>query len=72
MVAMEGSAEGGFGVVATARLTWLAGWPYGHVTGSWFVVPGAGTGELTGLRGDGGFDAPLGQHAEARIDYWFS
>jgi hypothetical protein len=43
----------------------------GHVVGSWFVVPGSGTGELAGLRGEGGFDAQLGQHAEARIDYWF-
>jgi Protein of unknown function (DUF3224) len=40
----------------------------GHVAGSWFVVPGSGTGELAGLRGEGGFDAQLGQHAEARID----
>jgi hypothetical protein len=43
----------------------------GHVVGTWFVVAGSGTGELGGLRGEGGFDAQLGQHAEARIDYWF-
>ena len=43
----------------------------GHVLGSWFVVAGSGTGELTGLRGEGGFDAQLGQHAEAHLDYWF-
>jgi uncharacterized protein DUF3224 len=43
----------------------------GHVVGSWFVVAGSGTGELAGLRGEGGFDAQLGQHAKARIDYWF-
>lgn len=43
----------------------------GHVTGTWFVVPSSGTGELATLRGEGGFDAQLGQHAEARLDYSF-
>lgn len=28
----------------------------------WFVLDGSGTGELAGLRGDGGFTAALGQH----------
>jgi len=41
------------------------------VTGSWFVVPGSGTGELTGLRGEGGFTAVLGQNADIHLDYWF-
>ena len=41
------------------------------VSGSWFVVPGSGTGELRGLRGDGGFTAELGQHAKITLDYWF-
>jgi hypothetical protein len=43
----------------------------GHVVGRWFVVPGSGTGDLAGLRGEGGFDAQLGQHAQAHLDYWF-
>jgi Protein of unknown function (DUF3224) len=43
----------------------------GTVTGEWFVVPGSGTGELSGLRGDGGFTADLGQHASITLDYWF-
>lgn len=43
----------------------------GAVTGTWFVVVGSGTGDLVGLRGEGGFEAVLGQHAEASIDYWF-
>ncbi len=30
---------------------------------TWFVVPGSGTGELTGLRGEGGFEAKRGEHA---------
>jgi len=41
------------------------------VSGSWFVVPESGTGELRGLRGDGGFTAELGQHAKITLDYWF-
>ena len=41
------------------------------VSGHWFVVPGSGTAELTGLRGDGGFTAELGQHASITLDYWF-
>jgi hypothetical protein len=42
-----------------------------EVTGEWFVVPGSGTGELSGLRGEGGFAAALGQHASISLDYWF-
>jgi hypothetical protein len=41
------------------------------VKGDWFVVPGSGTGELTGLRGEGGFEAKLGEHASITLDYWF-
>jgi Protein of unknown function (DUF3224) len=41
------------------------------VSGSWFVVPGSGTGELSGLRGEGGFTAELGQGADITLDYWF-
>jgi uncharacterized protein DUF3224 len=41
------------------------------VSGSWFVVPGSGTGELKGLRGEGGFSAELGQGADITLDYWF-
>jgi Protein of unknown function (DUF3224) len=41
------------------------------VSGSWFVVPGSGTGELAGLRGEGGFTAQLGQRADITLDYWF-
>ena len=35
------------------------------------VVEGSGTGELNGLRGEGGFKAALGQSAEITLDYWF-
>jgi Protein of unknown function (DUF3224) len=41
------------------------------VSGDWFVVPGSGTGELTGLRGTGGFRANLGEGAQVHLDYWF-
>jgi hypothetical protein len=41
------------------------------VSGDWFVVPGSGTGELEGLRGQGGFKAALGQSADITLDYWF-
>src|SRR2546421_5842887 len=40
-----------------------------EVSGEWFVVPGSGTGDLAGLRGEGGFRAKLGQHATIWLDY---
>jgi hypothetical protein len=42
-----------------------------QVSGDWFVVPGSGTGGLTGLRGEGGFHAKLGEGAQVHLDYWF-
>jgi hypothetical protein len=39
--------------------------------GEWTVVPGSGTGELRGLRGTGGFSAPLGSEASITLDYDF-
>jgi Protein of unknown function (DUF3224) len=42
-----------------------------RVSGTWFVVPGSGTGELRGLRGEGGFEAMLGEGADITLDYWF-
>jgi len=41
------------------------------VNGTWFIVPGSGTEQLKGLRGEGGFTADLGQHAKITLDYWF-
>lgn len=41
------------------------------VSGTWFVVPGSGTGGLAGLRGEGGFTANLGESADITLDYWF-
>ena len=41
------------------------------VSGNWFVIPGSGTGDLAGLRGEGGFRANLGESAQVHLDYWF-
>jgi hypothetical protein len=41
------------------------------VSGDWFVIPGSGTGQLSGLRGEGGFSANLGEGAKVHLDYWF-
>lgn len=41
------------------------------VSGTWFVIPGSGTGDLAGLRGEGGFTANLGEGADITLDYWF-
>ncbi|MBM4279267.1 MAG: DUF3224 domain-containing protein [Deltaproteobacteria bacterium] len=42
-----------------------------RVKGTWFVVPGSATGDLAGLRGEGGFEAELGQNADYTLSYWF-
>ena len=41
------------------------------VSGTWFVIPRSGTGDLAGLRGEGGFTANLGEDADVTLDYWF-
>ena len=41
----------------------------GTVTATWSVVPGSGTDDLRGLRGDGTFAAPRGQSASVTLDY---
>ena len=42
----------------------------GHeMNAKWFVVPRSGTGELEGLRGEGGFTAELGHHGAIWLDY---
>jgi len=43
----------------------------GRIKASWFVVPGSGTGELTGLRGEGGFEGQFGKSSNGTLDYWF-
>jgi hypothetical protein len=43
----------------------------GKIKATWFVVPGSGTGELSGLRGEGGFEGHFGKGSYGTLDYWF-
>jgi len=43
----------------------------GKIKATWFVVPGSGTGELSGLRGEGGFEGQFGKGSNGTLDYWF-
>ena len=43
----------------------------GKISATWFVVPGSGTGDLSGLRGEGGFTGDFGKGSDATLDYWF-
>lgn len=42
-----------------------------EIKASWFVVPGSGTGELSGLHGTGGFEGRFGEGSHGTLDYWF-
>jgi hypothetical protein len=43
----------------------------GKIRAKWFVAPGSGTGDLSGLRGEGGFEGDFGKGSDATLDYWF-
>ena len=43
----------------------------GKIKATWFVVPNSGTGDLSGLRGEGGFEGDFGKGSEGTLDYWF-
>jgi hypothetical protein len=43
----------------------------GRITATWSVVPGSGTGDLAGLRGEGGFAGEFGKGSDGSLDYWF-
>ena len=43
----------------------------GKIKATWFVVPGSGTDELSGLRGEGGFEGDFGKGSDGTLDYWF-
>ena len=43
----------------------------GKIKASWFVVPGSATGDLVGLRGEGGFEGSFGKGSDGWLDYWF-
>lgn len=42
----------------------------GKIKATWFVVPGSGTGDLSGLRGEGGFEGEFGKGSDGTLDYW--
>jgi hypothetical protein len=43
----------------------------GKIKATWFVVPGSETGDLSGLRGEGGFEGDFGKGSDGSLDYWF-
>jgi hypothetical protein len=43
----------------------------GKIRATWFVVPGSGTGDLSGLRGEGGFAGQFGKGSDGTLEYWF-
>lgn len=43
----------------------------GKIQAKWFVVPGSGTGDLSGLRGEGGFEGDFGKGSRGTLDFWF-
>jgi len=43
----------------------------GRITARWFVVPRSGTGDLSELRGEGGFEGDFGKGSDGTLDYWF-
>jgi len=43
----------------------------GKIKATWSVVPGSGTGDLTGVRGEGGFEGDFGKGSDGWLDYWF-
>ena len=43
----------------------------GKIKATWFVVPGSGTGDLSRLRGEGGFKGEFGKGSDGWLDYWF-
>jgi Protein of unknown function (DUF3224) len=43
----------------------------GKIKGTWFVIPRSGTGDLSGLRGEGGFEGQFGRGSHGTLDYWF-
>lgn len=43
----------------------------GKIKATSFVVPGSGTDDLSGLRGEGGFEGDFGKGSDGWLDYWF-
>jgi hypothetical protein len=43
----------------------------GKIKATWSVVPRSETGDLSGLRGEGGFEGEFGRGSGGWLDYWF-
>jgi uncharacterized protein DUF3224 len=43
----------------------------GKIEATWFVVPRSGTGDLRGLRGEGGFEGEFSKGSTGTLNYWF-
>jgi Protein of unknown function (DUF3224) len=43
----------------------------GRIKATWFVVPQSGTDDLSGLRGEGGFEGDVGRGSHGTLDYYF-
>ena len=43
----------------------------GKIKATWSVVPGSGTHDLSGLRGEGGFEGDVEKGSDGTLDYWF-
>jgi len=43
----------------------------GKIKATWRVVPRSGTGDLSGSRGEGGFEGDFGKGSHGWLDYWF-
>jgi hypothetical protein len=43
----------------------------GKIKATWFVVSRSGTGDLSGLHGEGGFEGSFGKGSDGWLDYWF-
>jgi hypothetical protein len=59
------------GRTGTVVLTTVGVFDGSEARGEWSIVPGSGTDELEGVRGEGGFTAPMGGEPAARLDYAF-
>ena len=66
VVGRLGGREGGFVLQGNGA------YADGKATGTWSVVSGSGSGELVGLRGQGGFEAPEGRTMHVTLDYDFA
>jgi hypothetical protein len=43
----------------------------GKIKATWQVIASSGTDELSGLKGEGGFEGDFGKGSKATLDYWF-